>query len=291
MRSSVRKAAIERLCVVLMNRLLEPDGLTAVYLGTESRFDVRIDDRSGTVGWGDITADTDPDLEALRSCLEDCGQRFPLPPGSGRWFVSLESAVRIDRLLDPLGGLVSDMNAAGLRALHLVRHAWPRIPLTERALALGVSSLERIGNRPDEAIVIEPTRGGQIDCRAEVFIDYVDRALARTGPSKRIRKLSEAPGERHLVLKPGDVADEHSIGWILRGWSHWPGLPTAAHQQAESLTDVWLVNTDNGRVVRYNSSSGWTTAGPLGLQWYTDYADFPEVAALLEAMNTGGTHA
>ncbi len=270
------KAGIEHLSVLLMNRLLAPQGLVACYLGTGSALDFQIREGNAEVGGGDITADTDPGTEAFRSHVFRNNHAFPLALGQGEWYVGVDGAIDLRELRRKITRATSILSDEGISSIRL-QEDWALANRLGLDIPAAVSTLEKMGRDTDRMLVIGPIEGGVIDSRPELLSEYMSRVCQRPTVAKRVAKLKDIGDERHLVVIPNRPGEEFSLTYRMNGWGSWPGLPTTRPDIPESVTDIWLAQPAVGHMVRWSRRGGWSHLPPLGTGWWRAHTDIPEI--------------
>lgn len=277
------KQAIEYLVTLQVQRLLEPAGLQARYLGTESRYDIGIatlDDEM--VGVAEITRDTEGAHEAYLARMVQVGNSLPLPAGWGSWAVTLDRRRQIRTLREEITEIVEVARSLGREELSPDRD-WPQEPVHSRMREIGVGDLNRVVGEEDRCLFVGPFHGGLIDGRPELLNEYIEDALTRPKVVKRLVKLCQAPaGTRDLVLIPGRPQDHHSMTYRMNGWSQWPGTPANGPTIPLDLTGVWIVQREVGHVVAWRANTGWWYGPPQGGGWWREFQDSPELQVLSE---------
>jgi hypothetical protein len=277
------KQAIEYLVTLQVHRLLQPAGLHARYLGTESRYDIAIrtlDD--AMVGVAEITRDAEDAHEAYLASMVQAGNSLPLPAGWGSWAVTLDRRRQIRSLREEITEIVEVARSIGRKELSPDRD-WPQLPVHSRMREIGVGDLTRVVGEGDRCDFVGPFHGGLIDGSPGLLNEYIEDALKRPQVVKRLVKLSEAlAGTRDLVLIPGRPQDHHSMTYRMNGWSQWPGTPTNGPTIPVDLTGVWIVQPEVGHVVAWRANTGWLYGSPQGGGWWREFQDSPELQVLFE---------
>lgn len=232
--------------------------------GTGEGPDFRIGYVDGRTAIGEVGWHQDCKIQQMwAETFKRDAQQVVLPPGTGKWTISLTRGASIKDLYQGLPPLIEEILESGKTDLDIVG-SWPPGPIADRARQLGIEYAGRVEDSEfSRAIFWMPGTGGYIPSDPNVIVDWVGEVVTDKNYEDMTRKLLDREAdERHIFIISGS---QTSFGVDERLRRLDDGLPNRAPTVPTGISHVWVAarfTYREGSVGLWTADGGWTAVPP-----------------------------